>query len=259
MVSVRETADDCSAPVVVPAAGPFPYSFFWNDQDGTTQASDPDSPCLPGRGRAGTTWFEFTPATTDSYVISTCTDVPTALTLFTGPACGPYTALPLSCQPIGGVAGCGQGSSSVTPFLPAGQTVRIVLGGVQEHNVGTVRLTVGLVTGSSGTPRVERVGAAIGPAGGGTEVVIQGQNFSANAEVSFGGVPATNVVVLSPRVITARTPPHAPGPVAVSVTVPGSGSGTLGNAFLYEPLESSARVPPQPPPHPRPIRTVAPR
>jgi hypothetical protein len=182
------------------------------------------------------------------------------LTLVTGSACGPYTAVPVVCQPIGGVLGCGFGSTSMTASLLAGQTVRAMLGGVAAQNLGRVRLTVAPVGAGSAAPRVDRVGPAFGSTGGGTTVVIQGDGFDSPPDVTFGGVRATEVTVLSGRVLSAKTPQNAAGPVAVTVTLPGGATSTLASAFRYEPLESAARVPPQQPsPHPRPIRTVAPR
>jgi photosystem II stability/assembly factor-like uncharacterized protein len=257
-VSVRETADDCARPVVIPGDGPFPYAVSWNSGAGTTEPSDPDPPCLPGRGRFGSTWFEFTPAASGSYVFSTCTDVNTAVTILTGAACGPYTPLTLPCPRIGGFGGCGQGATSVTAPVQAGQTLRLLLGGVVAGNVGPVRLVIAPSGTSGEAPRVERIGAAFGPASGGTEVVIIGTGFSEGASVAFGGAAATEVAVLADRVLSARTPPHAPGPVDVTVTVPGAGTGALGRAFRYEPVESASRVPPVPAPTRPPARVVPP-
>ncbi|MFN2384756.1 MAG: IPT/TIG domain-containing protein [Thermoanaerobaculia bacterium] len=106
------------------------------------------------------------------------------------------------------------------------------------------RLTVAPSGAPAEAPRVERVGPSFGPAGGGTNVVIMGRGFADGASVSFGGVAATEVAVLGTRIISARTPPHAAGTVDVSVTVPGAGTGALGNAFRYEPAASASRVPP---------------
>ncbi len=61
-----------------------------------------------------------------------------------------------------------------------------------------------------------------GPDRGGTPVTISGYAFQSGATVLFGGVPATNIVVVNANTITATTPAHAAG--AVNVT------GQLGNA-----------------------------
>ena len=128
----------------------------------------------------------------------------------------------------------------MTASLSAGQTLRIFLAGVVAENVGPVRLTVALGVSA---PRVDRIDVARGSVGGETFVVIDGRGFAAGATVSFGGEPATEVAVLGSTALTARTPPHAAGPVEVSVMIPGGGAGTLGNAFRYEALESANRSP----------------
>jgi photosystem II stability/assembly factor-like uncharacterized protein len=260
MVSVREESDACAAPAVIPGAGPFPYTLAWNDEAGTMESTDPQPSCFPGGGRSGSTWFEFTPAVAAGYTFSTCTDVNTVISIFTGGACGPYTALPLSCPTIGGPGSdCGIGTTSVTASVAAGQTLRILLGGIVDSNVGRVRLTVVPAGSSSDAPRVDRVGDSQGPAAGGTLVVIAGRGFGDGATVSFGGAPATEVAVLASGVLSARAPPHAPGAVDVSVTIPGAGTATLGSAFRYDALESADRAEPKPPPKAPPSRIVKPR
>ena len=51
--------------------------------------------------------------------------------------------------------------------------------------------------------------------------------------VSFGGVAATNAVVVSDTQITATTPPHSAGAVSVVVTNPNGDTGVLSNGFTY--------------------------
>jgi len=46
----------------------------------------------------------------------------------------------------------------------------------------------------------------IGSTLGGTAVSITGTDFAQGAVVTFSGIPATNVVVVSPTLITALTP-----------------------------------------------------
>jgi hypothetical protein len=144
----------------------------------------------------------------------------------------------------------------VTATLSAGQTLRILLAGVVTENVGPVRLTVALA--GAPAPRVDRLDALRGSVGGGTFVVIDGRGFAAGASVSFGGVPATEVAVMGSTALTGRTPPHAAGLVDVSVTIPGAGTGALGNAFLYEALESADRSPVESPQSHPPARIVPP-
>ena len=86
------------------------------------------------------------------------------------------------------------------------------------------------------TPTVTSVVPNTGSTAGGTSVTINGTNFFNPSTVTFGGVAATNVIVVNSTTITATTPAHAPGPVDVVVTdgFPCTGiSGTLPNGFTY--------------------------
>ena len=74
-------------------------------------------------------------------------------------------------------------------------------------------------------------------------MAITGTNFAAGATVTFGGTAATNVVIASGTQITATTPAHAAGAVAVSVTV-NSQSGSLANGFTYNAAPTVSSVSP---------------
>ena len=82
-------------------------------------------------------------------------------------------------------------------------------------------------------PTVSSLSAISGPVAGGTTVTITGTNFNSGATVSFGGVTAINVVVVSPTQITATTPAGNAGAATVTVTNPGAQSGSLLNGFTY--------------------------
>jgi len=88
------------------------------------------------------------------------------------------------------------------------------------------------VYGGCFLPTVTSVTPNTGPTTGGTAVTIKGTNFVAPATVSFGGEPATGVVVVNLTTITAVTPSNSPGPVDVVVTTV-CGSGTLPGGFTY--------------------------
>ncbi len=82
-------------------------------------------------------------------------------------------------------------------------------------------------------PTVVAVTPDTGPTSGGTAITITGTNFASGATVSLGGASAHEVVVVSPTSITARTPLHAAGSVAVVVTNPDGQSGSLPAGFTY--------------------------
>lgn len=76
-------------------------------------------------------------------------------------------------------------------------------------------------------PHVTYVQPISGPANGGTAVNINGVNFPNSVSVLFGGVAATDVVVVSSTLITAVTPVGVPGMTVVTV------NGVGGEAFYY--------------------------
>jgi large repetitive protein len=68
-----------------------------------------------------------------------------------------------------------------------------------------------------------------GSVDGGTAVTVFGSFFMPRSIVKFGGVEATQAEVVAQDRITAITPPHQAGRVAVTV-----GSAIRGWAFIYE-------------------------
>ncbi len=91
-------------------------------------------------------------------------------------------------------------------------------------------VTLYAVTGPA--PTVTSVSPNSGTTAGGTAVTITGTNFAAGATVTFGGVAATNVVVVSGTQITAITPAGSAGATTVRVTVNGQ-AGNLASGFTY--------------------------
>ena len=109
---------------------------------------------------------------------------------------------------------------SVGPFL--------AYKGSQDAFVAKLRFNV-----SANAPTVTAINSASGSINGGTNVTITGTRFASRATVSFGGVAATNIVVVSETQITATTPPHSPGTVSVVVTNRNGDAGVLANGFTY--------------------------
>jgi hypothetical protein len=84
-------------------------------------------------------------------------------------------------------------------------------------------------------PIVTAVSPGSGALGGGTTVTISGANFVAGTglAVRFDGLDATSITAVLPGAITAVTPAHAAGAVAVQVVNPDGQSNTLPGGFTY--------------------------
>lgn len=72
-----------------------------------------------------------------------------------------------------------------------------------------------------------------GPASGGTAITVYGKGFSIGANLRIGALPATDVQVIGPTEIRAKTPPGSPGPVDVVVYQKG-GMARLEGGFEYD-------------------------
>ena len=81
-------------------------------------------------------------------------------------------------------------------------------------------------------PVVASVNPSVGPAAGAQAVTITGTRFTGATGVTFGGIAATNVVVVSDSEIQVTTPPHAAGATDVRVTTP-DGRSPTGTGDLY--------------------------
>ena len=83
-----------------------------------------------------------------------------------------------------------------------------------------------------GALAVHLVTPTAGSQAGGSFVRVVGVGFQADAAVRLDGVSAADVTVHGPTLLTARTPPHGPGAVDVSVTSDGA-TDTLPGGFVY--------------------------
>ena len=102
------------------------------------------------------------------------------------------------------------------------------------HVEGPFPVVVTVPAGTSGpgtftfvateAPVVLGVDPGSGPTAGGTPVTITGSGFLGATGVTFGGVPAAELVVVSDTEITVTTPAHAAGTVDVVVQHPDGGS-----------------------------------
>jgi hypothetical protein len=83
-------------------------------------------------------------------------------------------------------------------------------------------------------PAIADVSPNTGPTAGGTTVTITGVDFGGTTKVVFGTVAALAFTVVSSTVLTAVSPPQAPGPYNVRVTATGGTSPTApGDDFSY--------------------------
>src|SRR5215207_3461886 len=76
-------------------------------------------------------------------------------------------------------------------------------------------------------PRITSITPVRGVTTGDTPVTITGAEFYSGAKVILGGVPATNVNVVSSTLITATTTTHGAGQVDIEVTNPDAQSGVM--------------------------------
>jgi hypothetical protein len=171
----------------------------------------------------------------------------------TGPAPTVTSVSPNSGTTAGGTAvtitGANFAVGATVTFGSASATNVVVVSGTQitattpAGSAGAVMVTVSNPGGQSGAlagaftyiapPTVTSVSPNTGPVAGGTAVTLTGANFASGATVTFGGTAATNVVVTNSTTITATTPAHAAGSVAVTVTNSNGLSGNLATGFTY--------------------------
>ncbi len=233
-VTVTELSDNCATPLIVPAAGPFPWSVTLNSEVASRQsATDPASggSCYPFQPQR-TMWLSFTPSESGSYVFSLCSsNVWGFISAYTGPACGPYTAQPL-CVAAPQLTGNCNTDPSGSLELTAGVEYRFVVSSYYSNAFGPI--TVSIDRSDAVPAAIRFVSPATAPIAGGTRVVLTGSGFSAESTVRFGGVAATGVTFISQNLLTAIVPAHAAGNVDVSVQTAGTTT-TSASAFTYTP------------------------
>jgi hypothetical protein len=98
---------------------------------------------------------------------------------------------------------------------------------------GVVDIWFGVRPPAAAGPSVDSLRPVSGPTNGGTNLTVLGTNFIPGATVTLGGVPATEVIVASPTILTAITGAHGPGAVDVVVKNPDGQSSTVRGGFVY--------------------------
>jgi hypothetical protein len=73
----------------------------------------------------------------------------------------------------------------------------------------------------------------VGSLAGGQSITVSGSGFANASSITFGGVAATNMVVVNGNTITCTLPAHAIGIVDVVVSVPNVGSGVGTGIFTF--------------------------
>ena len=133
------------------------------------------------------------------------------------------------------------GTAATAVIVVNGTTITAV---TPAHAFGSVNAVVQNTDGQSGLksnaftylappPTLTSVTPAGGPTTGGTALTLTGTGFISGATVTVGGTPATGVTVVNSTTITATTPAHSSGTVAVSVTNADTQVVTLAGSFTY--------------------------
>ena len=102
---------------------------------------------------------------------------------------------------------------------------------VTDPNAQSASLPSGFTYSSA--PAVSSVSPNSGPVTGGTTVKILGSGFQSGASVTFGGIAATSVTVVSSTEVQAVSPVSSAGTISIGVTNTDSQSATLASAFTY--------------------------
>jgi uncharacterized repeat protein (TIGR02543 family) len=94
-------------------------------------------------------------------------------------------------------------------------------------------VTAGNYTPSVGQPSIVSIRPSVGALAGGTQLTIQGLNFTPSATVLIGGEPATNIIVVNNSQITCFTPSNSIYGTAPVVVQTANGNATNLNGFAY--------------------------
>ena len=97
----------------------------------------------------------------------------------------------------------------------------------------------GEVSETPAAPTILRISPPNGPSAGGTNVEIEGVQLAGDCRLSFGGIPATAVRLITRTLLGATTPPHEKGVVDVVLTC-GKQSSTFASGFTY--VDSTPRI-----------------
>jgi len=184
---------------------------------------------------------------------STAQPTITAVSPNTGPITGgtPITItgtnfLPGAAVEVGGTAATSVvvvSSTSITAKTPSRSTTGAVSVKVINTDNKSATLAAPAFT-YVGPPKITAVDPSTGSVGGGTTVKITGSGFLTGATVTFDGISATSVSVVSATEISAKTPAHAAGKVEVIVKNLDGQTGSKTDAYTYAPGPTLTSVTP---------------
>lgn len=92
-------------------------------------------------------------------------------------------------------------------------------------------------------PTILTVNPRSGSTAGGTEIFISGENFIQGVTVTVGGLPVTDIEVISDRLLSGLTPPSSTGSKTIVVVGVNNQRATLTGGFLYQTPPSDLLLP----------------
>lgn len=119
-------------------------------------------------------------------------------------------------------------SSCTLTYTPGSTAVTQTSFPIQGSNTNAVTAAIQI----DASITIDTVSLSSGPASGGTGITLTGSGFTGATSLTFGGIAATSLNVVSSTSVTAVTPAHATGAVDVMITTPSS-SATKTNGFTY--------------------------
>jgi len=134
----------------------------------------------------------------------------------------------------GGISGVNcteSGGTTITCLTPANVDGAV---DVTVVNVdGQLNSAAAAYTFQNVTPTITTVAPTTGATNGGTGITVTGTNFQVGAQITVGGLPASDVVVQDVATITANTPGLPAGAADVRIKNPDGGNATKTGAFTY--------------------------
>jgi hypothetical protein len=117
--------------------------------------------------------------------------------------------------------------------LVVGVSYTCTISAANVFGVGPAATTTVVPGTLAGGLSIGSVTPRIGPTAGGTSVDIVGSGFQISSTVTFGGVLATSVTVVSATEITTISPPGSPGTFDLTVNTPDGGWTTSASGWTY--------------------------